>query len=159
MAVTYRDYSGDLVDAARSVLLELVRLLGEYRDDIVVVGGWVPPLHAQMWQTDNGWRRGSTSTCRGRQGPVTSVKDLLVREVGRLSEEEAREVLELVKKRTITAVGAQKRRGLTREDLIKRAAGRPGVGLPDPEAPPFEKFERIETRGIPASKLLIADRR
>jgi hypothetical protein len=65
----------------------------------------------------------------------------------------------LVKKRTITAVGAQKRRGLTREDLIKRAAGRPGVGLPDPEAPPFEKFERIETRGIPASKLLIADRR
>ena len=90
---------------------------------------------------------------------MTSVKDLLVREVGRLSEEEAREVLELVKKRTITAVGAQKRRGLTREDLIKRAAGRPGVGLPDPEAPPFEKFERIETRGIPASKLLIADRR
>jgi hypothetical protein len=44
MAVTYRDYSGDLVDAARSVLLELVRLLGEYRDDIVVVGGWVPQL-------------------------------------------------------------------------------------------------------------------
>ena len=44
MAVTYRDYSGDLVEAARSVLLELVRLLGEYRDDIVVVGGWVPQL-------------------------------------------------------------------------------------------------------------------
>ena len=44
MAVTYRDYSGDLVEAARSVLLELVRLLGEYRDDFVVVGGWVPQL-------------------------------------------------------------------------------------------------------------------
>ena len=44
MAVTYRDYSGDLVDAARFVPLELVRLLGEYRDDIVVVGGWVPQL-------------------------------------------------------------------------------------------------------------------
>jgi hypothetical protein len=44
MAVTFRDYSGDQVEAARSVLLELMRLLGEYRDDIVVVGGWVPQL-------------------------------------------------------------------------------------------------------------------
>lgn len=44
MAVTFRDYSGDVVAAARSVLLELVHLLGEYRDDIVVVGGWVPQL-------------------------------------------------------------------------------------------------------------------
>lgn len=90
---------------------------------------------------------------------MASVKEILVQEVGRLSEEDAREVLELVKKRTVSAPSAQKRRRLTREDLIKRAAGRPGIGLPDPEAPPFEKFERIETRGIPASKLLIADRR
>jgi hypothetical protein len=44
MAITFRDYSRDQVEAARSVLLELVRLLGEYRDDIVVVGGWVPQL-------------------------------------------------------------------------------------------------------------------
>ncbi len=44
MAVTFRDYSADQVEAARSVLLELVHLLGEYRDDIVVVGGWVPKL-------------------------------------------------------------------------------------------------------------------
>ena len=44
MAVTFRDYSGDLVEAAHSVLLELVRLLGDYRDDLVVVGGWVPQL-------------------------------------------------------------------------------------------------------------------
>ena len=44
MAVTFRDYSGDVVEAAHSVLLELVRLLGEYRDDLVVVGGWVPQL-------------------------------------------------------------------------------------------------------------------
>lgn len=41
MAVTYRDYSADQVEAAKSVLLEPVHLLGEYRDDIVVVGGWV----------------------------------------------------------------------------------------------------------------------
>lgn len=44
MAVTFRDYSREQVEAARSVLLELVHLLGEYRDDIVVVGGWVPQL-------------------------------------------------------------------------------------------------------------------
>ncbi len=44
MALTFRDYSADQVEAARSVLLGLVHLLGEYRDDIVVVGGWVPQL-------------------------------------------------------------------------------------------------------------------
>ncbi len=25
-------------------MLELVRLLGEYRDDMVIIGGWVPEL-------------------------------------------------------------------------------------------------------------------
>ncbi|MDD3927092.1 MAG: nucleotidyl transferase AbiEii/AbiGii toxin family protein [bacterium] len=44
MAVTQADYSGEHVEAARSVILELTRLLGEYRDDIVVIGGWVPEL-------------------------------------------------------------------------------------------------------------------
>jgi hypothetical protein len=44
MALTLRDYSSDQVEAARSVLLELVHLLGEYKDNIVVVGGWVPQL-------------------------------------------------------------------------------------------------------------------
>lgn len=42
--VTRRDYTADAVDAAKSVLIELVHLLGEYRDDIVLVGGWVPEL-------------------------------------------------------------------------------------------------------------------
>lgn len=42
--VTKRDYEEQEVEAARSVMLELVNLLGEYRDDIVVVGGWVPAL-------------------------------------------------------------------------------------------------------------------
>ncbi len=37
MALTFRDYSENQVQAAKSVLLELVRLLGEYRDDNVVV--------------------------------------------------------------------------------------------------------------------------
>lgn len=44
MAVTRVDYSAEIVSAARSVLLELAHLLGEYRENIVVVGGWVPEL-------------------------------------------------------------------------------------------------------------------
>lgn len=42
--VSQRDYSEELVEAAYRVLLELVRILGEYREDIVVIGGWVPQL-------------------------------------------------------------------------------------------------------------------
>jgi hypothetical protein len=40
--VTRRDFTAEAVNAARSVLLELVHLLGGYRDHIVLVGGWVP---------------------------------------------------------------------------------------------------------------------
>ena len=42
--VTQKDYSEELVRAARSVLLELMHLLGEYWESIVLVGGWVPDL-------------------------------------------------------------------------------------------------------------------
>ena len=42
--VTRRDYTAEAVEAAKSVLVELVHLLGEYRDDIVLIGGWVPEL-------------------------------------------------------------------------------------------------------------------
>lgn len=42
--VTKKDYSAEAVRAAHSVLIELIRLLGEYRDHIVLVGGWVPDL-------------------------------------------------------------------------------------------------------------------
>lgn len=38
------EYSEVATEAARMVLLELVRILGEYRDDFVLVGGWVPEL-------------------------------------------------------------------------------------------------------------------
>jgi len=42
--VTERDYDREAVEAARSVLVELMRVLGEYRKDIVLVGGGVPEL-------------------------------------------------------------------------------------------------------------------
>ncbi len=41
---TVKDYNEISVRAARSVLLEIVRVLGEYRDRIVLIGGWVPQM-------------------------------------------------------------------------------------------------------------------
>ncbi len=38
------DYSQQATRAAYMVMLELVHILGEYRNDIVLVGGWVPEL-------------------------------------------------------------------------------------------------------------------
>lgn len=42
--VTKLDYNERMVQAAHAVLLELVHLLGEYREGIALVGGWVPGL-------------------------------------------------------------------------------------------------------------------
>jgi hypothetical protein len=42
--VSKGDYNEPMVRAAHAVLLEVARVLGEYRDDIAVVGGWVPEL-------------------------------------------------------------------------------------------------------------------
>jgi hypothetical protein len=42
--VTRRDYTADAVAAAKSVLIELIHLLGEYREHAVLIGGWVPEL-------------------------------------------------------------------------------------------------------------------
>lgn len=42
--VTRKNYQSKEVRAAHAVLLELTHLLGEYRNDIVLVGGWVPEL-------------------------------------------------------------------------------------------------------------------
>jgi hypothetical protein len=42
--VTKTDYNQIAVDAAYSVLIEIIRILGEYRDNIVLIGGWVPQI-------------------------------------------------------------------------------------------------------------------
>ena len=44
MVTRRTDYTADAVAAAKSVLLELTHLLVRYRDNIVLVGGWVPEL-------------------------------------------------------------------------------------------------------------------
>ena len=42
--VTRRDYTAEAIEAARSVLIELMHLLGKYREHIVLIGGWVPDI-------------------------------------------------------------------------------------------------------------------
>jgi hypothetical protein len=42
--VTRKDYSPPDVIAARSVLIELMHILGEHKKNIVLIGGWVPEL-------------------------------------------------------------------------------------------------------------------
>jgi hypothetical protein len=44
MVTKRTDYTAEAVEAARSVMLELSRILGEYQNDMVIVGGWVPEL-------------------------------------------------------------------------------------------------------------------
>ena len=100
---------------------------------------------------------GSRFAVRRKETPVTSVKEILVREVERLSEEDAGRILELLRSTKTTVV--KERPELTREELIRRAAGHPGIHAPDPNAPPFRKVKPISCPGIPASELLIRDRR
>ncbi|MCZ7625382.1 MAG: hypothetical protein M5R38_05700 [Candidatus Methylomirabilis sp.] len=42
--VTHRDYTAEAAEACKAVLIELIHLMGEFRDHMVVVGGWVPAL-------------------------------------------------------------------------------------------------------------------
>ncbi len=44
MVVSRIDYSENAVAAARQVMLEVMRVLYEYSDSIVIIGGWVPEL-------------------------------------------------------------------------------------------------------------------
>lgn len=44
MVITRTDYTAEAVKAARSVMLELAHLLADYKEGIVIVGGWVPEL-------------------------------------------------------------------------------------------------------------------
>ena len=42
--VSKSDYSEFAVNAARLVMIEIMHTLGEFREHIVLVGGWVPEL-------------------------------------------------------------------------------------------------------------------
>ena len=42
--VTRKDYTAEAVEATYSVLIELMHALGEHRENIVLIGGWVPDI-------------------------------------------------------------------------------------------------------------------
>ena len=42
--VTRGDYTAEATGACKAVLIELIHLMGEFRDHVVVVGEWVPAL-------------------------------------------------------------------------------------------------------------------
>lgn len=42
--VTRRDYTAEATEACKAVLIELIHVMGEFRNHMVVVGGWVPAL-------------------------------------------------------------------------------------------------------------------
>lgn len=44
MVVSKGDYNEALVAAAHAVMVELGHLLGEFREKVIVIGGWVPAL-------------------------------------------------------------------------------------------------------------------
>jgi hypothetical protein len=44
MVVNRTDYSQLATEGAKTVMLEIVRILGEYKDHMAIVGGWVPEL-------------------------------------------------------------------------------------------------------------------
>ena len=85
---------------------------------------------------------------------MATAKEDLRDKVDRLSEEEARKVLDLIAARERAADGK-----LTRDAIRARLAGDPGFRVPPQDAQPFRRVQPIHCPGVPASELLIADRR
>ena len=44
MVTSRTNYASEAVSAAKCVLIEVMHILGDYRDEIILVGGWVPEL-------------------------------------------------------------------------------------------------------------------
>lgn len=89
---------------------------------------------------------------------MATAKESLRKQVDQLSEEEAQEILGLIGARGSRAATSMKAE-LTREVVRARLADRPAFRVPTADAQPFRRRKRIHCPGIPASELLIADRR
>jgi len=89
---------------------------------------------------------------------MATAKDSLRGKVDQLSEEEAQEILSM-----IATKGSQRAAGtgarLSREVVRERLAGKAAFRVPLANAVPFRKRKRIQCPGVPASEMLIADRR
>ena len=88
---------------------------------------------------------------------MPTAKESLRKQLDQLSEEQAQEILGLITRgfRAATSTTAK----VTREVIRERLADRPAFRVPPADAPPFRRRKRIQCPGIPASELLIADRR
>jgi len=87
---------------------------------------------------------------------MASVKESLHEAVGLLTEDQARQVLGVVERMIEPPLEEDT---LTRRRVLDRLAGDPSFRVPADDAGAFEDFEPVEGPGIPASKLLVADRR
>jgi len=89
---------------------------------------------------------------------MPTAKESLRKQVDQLSEEEAQYILGLISargSRPATSMTAK----VTREVVRERLADRPAFRVPPADARSFRKRKRLQCPGIPASELLIADRR
>jgi len=86
---------------------------------------------------------------------MATAKESLRSKVDQLTEEEAQEILGLIATKGAAGTGAT----LTREVVKERLAGRAAFRVPPTNAEPFRKRKRIQCLGVPASEMLIADRR
>jgi len=89
---------------------------------------------------------------------MATAREDLREKVDRLSEEEARKVLDLIAARPPEPARAPEGE-LTRDAIRARLAGKVGFRVPPGDAKPFRRLQPIRCPGIPASELLIADRR
>ena len=89
---------------------------------------------------------------------MASAREDLREKVDRLSEEEARKVLDLIAARPPEPARSPEGE-LTRDVIRARLAGKVGFRVPPGDAQPFRSVKPIHCPGIPASELLIADRR
>ena len=80
----------------------------------------------------------------------TSVKDILREEIDRLTDDEAREMLEYTKKI---------RANNEKAEIVKCLSNDPAIKIPADIYKPFSKVEAVKGKGIPASELLIRERR
>jgi hypothetical protein len=89
---------------------------------------------------------------------MATAREDLREKVDRLSEEEARKLLDLITARQPEPARAPEGE-LTRDAMRARLAGEAGFRVPPGDAKPFRRVQPICCSGIPASELLIADRR
>jgi hypothetical protein len=89
---------------------------------------------------------------------MPTAKESLRKQVDQLSEQDAQEILGLISARGLRPA-AEKAAKVTREVIRQRLADRPAFRVPPADARPFRRRKRIQCPGIPASELLIADRR